>query len=317
MRPLPALLLLLAMLAGCTDDAPAPEEPVDDLSSTATTGLVRGVVLDETVTPVAGATVALRGANQTTTDADGRFGFSGLEPGTYFVEVRKPGHEEVQVSTTVAAGVDRPEALRVTLPRLAETLPYVLPIQVSGLINCEAMLVIVLETCDQGTGLAGSGQSQFFLPVDRRVPHAVQVELQWEATQATGSSMTLTFGACRDGEYCSPYQFGVNNLCQTWGPSVLWCRSDDRSVQRSGSGVGGDSVGQAGLGTGDAPGIAVAIGADCALCTPPATPQCGDACGVGLLLDQDFEVFVHVFYNFQPAEGWLFTTDGAHPVPER
>lgn len=308
-------LLLVVTLAGCSDADPEPAPALDDLASTPTTGLIRGVVLDETITPVADATVSLRGGNETVTDLDGRFGFGSLEPGTYFLAVQKPGHESVETSTTVVVGVDQPAVVKVTLPRLPETIPYILPIQVSGLINCEAMLVILLETCDQGTGLAGSGQSQFFLPVDQKVPHAVQVELQWDATQATGGSMTLTFGACPDGEYCSPYDFGVNNLCQTWGPSVLWCRSDQYTVERSGAGVGGDSVGQARLGIGDEPGIAIAVGADCAVCTPPGTPQCGDACGVGVILEQEFEIFAHVFYNFTPDEGWVFTEDGPHSPP--
>ena len=229
----------------------------------------------------------------------------------------KPGHAAVRVSATVAAGIDRPEAVRVSLPRLPETLPHVVATQVTGRIACEAMVVVLMETCDRGTGLAGSSQSRLFVPVDRRVPHAVQVEVEWTATQATGSSMTLTFGACRDGEYCSPYEFGVNTLCQTWGPSVLWCRSDHDAVTRSGGGVGGDPVGQTHLGTGDGPGIAVALGADCAACTPPDTPQCGDACGVGLVVEQDFDVYVHVFYNFLPDEGWVFVENGPHPVPER
>ncbi len=321
MRPTPVILILLsALLAGCSDsgESKADDAPVDDLQSTATTGVIRGIVLDETITPIAGVTVTIPSqANATSTsDAEGRFGFDGLEGGTYILEALKVGHQTVRATAKVVAGVDDPLTIKVTLPRLPETVPYIIPIHVNGLMNCEVLAVMLVESCDLDTGVAGDDTSQFFLPVDQRAPHAVQVELDWESTQQAGESLTLTFGAC-NGEYCSPYGIGTNMLCQTWGTSVLWCNVNQYTVQRSGEGAGGSSVGQTNLGVGASPGIALAIASDCAACTPPQTPQCGAACGVGLVLQQEFDAYTHVFYNFTPDEGWLFLEDGNHPVPDR
>ncbi len=322
MRPTPiVLLLVLALLAGCSDDkaSDTDSEPItDDLKSTATTGVIRGVILDETITPVEGVSVSIKGhRNATTTGPDGRFGFDGLEPGTYVLDASKPGHDQVQTTAKVLAGVSAPAILKITLPRLPETVPYILPIQVRGILNCEVLAGALLQSCDLDTGVAGEDTAQFFLPVDERVPHAVQVELDWESNQQAGDSLTMTFGSCTGGDYCSPYGIGTNMLCQTWGQSLLWCSVNQYSVVRSGKGAGGSTVGQTNLGVGSGPGIALAVGADCSLCTPAATPQCSDACGVGVVLQQEFDAYVHVFYNFTPEEGWLFVEDGPHPVPER
>jgi hypothetical protein len=57
------LLVISATLAGCADGAPlAPaDDPLDDLQldSTADTGIIRGVVVDETIAPSAGVVITL------------------------------------------------------------------------------------------------------------------------------------------------------------------------------------------------------------------------------------------------------------------
>ncbi len=105
-----ALLTVALLLAGCSD-APAvstdtPDGPAPPTATvTKTTGAISGVVVDVTVTPVAGATIAMKGAGKNTTaDANGGFLFEGLEPATYFLDVTAPGFGAVQVSATVVAG---------------------------------------------------------------------------------------------------------------------------------------------------------------------------------------------------------------------
>ncbi|MGB0652664.1 MAG: carboxypeptidase-like regulatory domain-containing protein [Thermoplasmatota archaeon] len=105
-------LLMAALLAGCADEpAPAEDEGalrVAEVKATKQAGAIGGVVVDDTIRPVVGATVTLRGAtiaNLTTqTDAVGQFAYEDLEPGTYFLDVQAEGHFRAQSSVTVAAG---------------------------------------------------------------------------------------------------------------------------------------------------------------------------------------------------------------------
>jgi hypothetical protein len=100
--------MLTAMLAGCSD-APATEPTssfdAPDATTTATTGGIRGVVIDPTITPVIGAAVMLDGTKVATeTDDAGGFAFSDVEPGIYFIAVQSDGHLSAQQSVEVTAG---------------------------------------------------------------------------------------------------------------------------------------------------------------------------------------------------------------------
>jgi hypothetical protein len=37
--------------------------------------------------------------------------------------------------------------------------------------------------------------------------------------------------------------------------------------------------------------------------------------GVGASYEQRFDLFTHVFYGFEPPEGWRFSADGVPPIP--
>src|SRR5687767_7887744 len=104
-----AMLPLLSLaLAGCSGDAGdpsgegVPEGAFDgvDAEATAQTGVIRGIVIDEAITPLADAAVTIPVPGQkplsATTTESGAFAFGGLAPGTYFVKVSKPGYQEAQ-----------------------------------------------------------------------------------------------------------------------------------------------------------------------------------------------------------------------------
>jgi hypothetical protein len=88
-------LLAAALLAGCSGSNPSDKsstEPTFDdlgLQATSSTGVIRGVVVDDAIRPVAGATVSLTGEStgETVSTAAGTFGFDALAPGTYFLKV--------------------------------------------------------------------------------------------------------------------------------------------------------------------------------------------------------------------------------------
>src|SRR3954471_7065827 len=98
-----AILLSGTLLAGCTGGAKgkansgATADFTDlGLEATASTGIIRGIVVDDAIRPLANATVGLQladGKTQNTTSAkDGVFGFDGLAPATYFLHITKLGY---------------------------------------------------------------------------------------------------------------------------------------------------------------------------------------------------------------------------------
>src|SRR5688572_25608227 len=93
-------MALMLFLAGCSgsadsDDADQPPAPGDDafkgLVATDTTGVIRGIVVDQTIRPLGGAlvetTVPEKGKVSATSLEDGSFGFDKLPEGTYFLRV--------------------------------------------------------------------------------------------------------------------------------------------------------------------------------------------------------------------------------------
>src|SRR5919108_5926815 len=123
--------------AGCTGnaataskDALVPGAGFDGLGleATKTTGVIRGLVVDEAIAPLAGAAVTATGAGVTglelVTGDDGLFGFDGLDPGVYFLQASKPGYQNVQVDVEVVAGEDKPAPERLILLADPTTAPF-------------------------------------------------------------------------------------------------------------------------------------------------------------------------------------------------
>lgn len=94
-----APLLALAMIAGSV------------FAQSGTTG-INGTVVDQAAAVVPGATVTISNpatglTRTTTTNANGRFNFTGIPPATYRLEIEAPGFKKV-VSSSVQALVDSP-----------------------------------------------------------------------------------------------------------------------------------------------------------------------------------------------------------------
>jgi hypothetical protein len=78
MRTTVFILLPLVLVAGCNGD----------------TGTLTGVVTDDYDAPVAGAVIVLDGTDyEATTDSDGRYTITGIEPGSYTVTGTAPGYD--------------------------------------------------------------------------------------------------------------------------------------------------------------------------------------------------------------------------------
>jgi hypothetical protein len=315
----PAVLALLGslLLAGCSGGGADPDPALDadfedlGLEATSTTGVIRGIVVDDAIKPVAGATVTLSGgAGTATTDEGGLFGFDDLPAQTYFLQVEKAGYRPTQQSADVVAGVAEPPIVKVLLQADASTLPYVVQHLYRGYIQCSfkvANIVFDAQSCDPAglTGLSTNDDSSPWFAVTAK-PTYYQSEMQWETTQATGAGLVTIQLACDEGD-CG--ETDTNRLCNVRGHSPLTCRVTlNESSDGGEGGGGGHGIDESGLGS-DLMGYTVSMYANCFECIP------GTVLGLGVVLEQKFEVYNHLFYQYQPPEGWSFLVDGAPPSP--
>lgn len=308
MRSLPVLLAILSLsLAGCSSGGGSdpdtqeaePEPDFGGVQATATTGVIRGVVVDEAIRPLANVNVSLTdsGRSVLTTD-NGAFGFDGLEPGTYFVQAVKLGFGTVQQSVEVQAGVDEPPIAKMVLPANPSTAPYFEAYSYDAFITCGAAIVATSVGCntfpDVGEAL---GDRVYFRFEFTSLPMWTQGELVWEQTQPAGGAMIW--------EIVDPNYPGApqpHTGYRETGPSPALAYINTTVLKDSEEWAVGDA--------GEGNGVQYRIFAG-------PHPTCtGVGFGCGITLNQKMTGYIHHFYNFAPTEGWRFYYDGDPKVPE-
>lgn len=304
MRPvLVALASLLTFLAGCTGDpggGPEAQAIVDDsefedYQATSTTGVIRGVVIDDAVRPLAGAEIRLNlgdGARNATSTDSGAFGFADLEPGTYFMEVSKPGYGSVQHSAEVVAGVDEPELLKVVLTIDPDAQPYFSVVNWNGFIECSFRVAVPGVTSLGVNACNGVGNQDVNFPLAPMdaIPDLVQGELVWDSTQPVGSGLSFVVGppSCVDIKYA-----------RADGESPLVIKLDTPTLlNESAEALDDGFVPEDGI------------------CFRAFSYVASESAGtLGLVTSQQFDAYFHVFYNMLPPDGWQFSVDGNPPLP--
>ena len=305
-----AFLMLAATLAGCSGgdadaQAPAEADAFGDLGLKAseTTGILLGVVVDETIKPLAGADVQVDlpagGSRNATTDGEGRFAFGALEPGTYLVRAALLNYAPAQASADVVAGVDQPAILKVQLARLYSQEPYSVPLKFEGFIQCGYSISGVMSslcmndythfvgpyTCPECEHLLDRRSADF--AIDAGWQTAV-FELTWDpTTQGTSPNMRLVishFPRPASHWYCG----GV-------GPDPVVVRMELGVVCEDQQDTP-DLVPPEGLPNMHMFAATAANGA-------PASA----------VVSQQFTVYTHVFYFGKPPEGWSFIAGDAPP----
>lgn len=316
---LSALIILAVSLAGCADGGSAPanvDETFNDFETPAPQdgkGLLRGVVIDASITPLADAKVTIKSTGaETTTNENGAFQFIDLDPGTYFLDITKVGYNKVQAQGTVVAGVKSPEIVRVQLELIPGTLPAFVPLQYDLFMSCGfklANFVFDAFYCDPtgAAGIAGQDDSEHVFELDRDdAPTHYQSEIIWEANQPASSGL-VTIQCNRDNTGCGS-GVGSDRICNVRGPSPLVCRVNNDMASASVPG-GGNNFTTIRNNEGWSPVFAVGLFSNCA-------GQCVlGAVGVGAAIDQEVKSYISIFYNFKPAEDWMFINDGEHPLP--
>ncbi len=141
MRVLVAAVVCFAFLAGCQGDASTDDEdllvPQEVKVDNRRLGAISGVIIDEAIRPIAGASIErtdVDGATKSTqSDKTGRFVMEDLEPGLYFLTVRAESHLNAQQAVEVLAGkVSKP---KIVLNRDATTQPYQETVALNGILR--------------------------------------------------------------------------------------------------------------------------------------------------------------------------------------
>lgn len=299
MRSLVPLVAVVVALSGCTGGGQPPSQTelqaieALELEATATTGVIRGIVVDEAIRPIGGAEVTLRGATEavTATTEEGAFGFDGLEPGTYFLRVAKDGYTSVQQSADVVAGVAEPAPVKVLLPRLSGYLPYASERVYDGFVECTTSFLVL---CGLPNLLTGEN-----LTNDRYTwtwffePNATlaQFEMAWQSSQSLTPTMYFEMepdGDCDDGFFN-----------RTEGPSPIYATLNATQIE-------------------DGP-----LDQECGIYfslfsghNEPLPRQPVTGWGIGVTLQQRFAMYGHAFYDFLPPAGWRFSVDGSPSAPD-
>jgi hypothetical protein len=288
-------LLAMALLAGCSNapkDAKSADGPSFDdlgLQATSSTGVIRGVVVDDAIRPVAGAKVTLAGdaPQEQVTTAQGTFGFDGLAAATYFLKVHKAGFADAQQSADVVAGVADPPAVKIQLLADASSAPYYETYVFDGFIECSGTFVVVGAAVCSFPDLVADNLTQDNFGVYyqlSKTPTWMQSEMVWQSTQTLGGSMNLQYAwDCGETLLCEHEVSGVS-------PLLLTANADDVAKVNGGDYSDPVFVRAFNEGMTESNGL------------------------VGATVEQKFTIYTHVFYGYQPTEGWHFSS--GDPVPQ-
>ncbi len=308
-----AALLVAALVAGCTDDtAPAAEEePLEfpELEVTETTGAIRGIVIDETVRPIAGATVTLTGPGiSTTSDEMGRFGFSNVEAGPHFLRVEHALHQAAQTSVDVVAGVNNPSPIKLLMVRLFEQDPYVANHKFDGFFECsQAGLLIIYSSsnCVTDYTRAATGPPGLAQPLDNvtnqaREWHAdvsagwaaLTFEMVWEpSSSGTSGFMGLVVSTYK------PDREGTHWFANVGSSSPLWLQINATEEHPTASGVEPSQIPEEGIQD-------MSFFASVRQDNWPVP---------AVAVEQDFQLFLTMFHYLPPPPGWSFVN--GDPLP--
>ena len=301
-----AAMLAAGCLGGSADDGGGT-----DLA--ATLGILRGVVVDEAIRPLAGANIRVDLADGTlrnaTTGDDGLWAFADLPAGAYVVRTLRAGYLEERTFANVTAGVADPPAVRIVLLVDQRVVAAIDAYLFDGYLQCSVTAVAARQACDAdeavqpacglGGGCPANLTEDAFMAVHtlgRAGMAYIQSEVVWDPSTSLGASLGAV-PAARDATGALQDYAGVE------GPSPLIVPFPGDVANALAIGNGRDYALR--VFSGYAEGTA-----------PPCLPSpAGCQWGVGATLQQRFTVVTHVFYGFVPPDGWQFGRDGLPPVP--
>lgn len=310
--------LLGALLAGCTGPADGAGAEGPDFSglgldATATTGLIRGIVVDDAIRPVAGANITLTPGDLTArTTANGTFGFDGLAPGTYFVAGERFGYTAAQSSVEVVAGVAEPPIVRVLVSLVPGLQPYVEALSYNGFMQLGAAIGITSVGTTTLQGTVGEDTTIWTINYTQ-VPQWAQGELMWTHNQPAGGMLIWEMVVGGTNEWKGYRETAVSPALAYWNTTVL--QAEAENVTDNGIAYRYFGGAHPALAPHDAGGPFPP--ADQCPTIPTVVLGNRNPCrfGFGLTTQQSADAFIHSFFNFAPPAGWRFTVDGQPEVP--
>ena len=316
MRGLVFLVAAAFLLAGCSAGGSDPVVTAEgngvdfsdvEVQVSASTGAIRGVVVDEAIRPIAKAKVAVSaaGVNKTgDTDEGGRFAFSGLKPGTYFIRAEHLLYEAVQVSAEVAAGVE-PAITKVQMKAKFDQKPFHQQMKFQGFIACGYQAVLLTAPCvtdystvacaggcvpeahDTLTGIQGDHRA-INTTVDAQW-QTIVMEMTWEPNgQGTSDEMGMLLSY--DQRTASEWFGNVE------GPRPLMLRFETGAKHPSSQGT-------------KRPMVEVEGAQDLLILGSIK----GSQEDVGVNVNQDFTIIQTNFYNAKPPADWSFIRGDPFP----
>lgn len=290
---------LAAALGGCVaEDGPTAALPSEEAPAPARVLAIEGLVQTGSFAPLADALVAMREpARNTTTDADGRFRFADVAPGTYILDFALPGFENATLRATVT---DADIALDVRLRQIDAIEAHEERVHFAGHLACAAEYIIISGGCD---AVVSSDQTLGLDPVfDGNSTFEVDLGPGWR---------TMVVDVVFDGSE----QPGLDGL----RTSVAGVRADRelQDYEQYGRFHGAESYtfriepgGTYEDGVAPVPINATTMRLDVlphshgwhAVCVPPEDGTC--FLGVGAGLDVVFDVYVTAFYGEPAPEGF-------------
>lgn len=294
------LLLVLATLAGCTDDPPAPAEALDPMPWS-------GKVQTLAFNPIVGATVTVDHpsavlddgtmeawtVSETATDANGDFSLQ-LPPGAWNWTVTHPEFQNATGQVVPNGTLD------LTMTPLNVIVPYQKAYPFEGSIECALEVLIITPSCDTLIQYAGeeAGISPPELMTDNSV-FEIAFEEDW-ATAVLDIQFDIAdhpgFAGMRVSTYAadaSAELFNYELITQEWSPESFSVRLEPETD------YGHEAIAPAGAGGMRFEFFPHGHGDD-TICTPDGTCFLG----VGASARFEFDVVATVFYHEAAPEGW-------------
>ena len=324
-RWLPLACVVALALAGCTSGEPeaqsseGPEPDFGGVQATETTGIIRGVVVDEAIRPIQGVNVSVVQPPRTAvTDDQGAFAFDGLEPGTYFLNASKFGFTTVQTSAEVVAGEDEPPIVKMSLAAIASQQPYVDTYSFTGFLSFGASIGITSVGTTIYPILSDTlGDNSIWTIQFDQVPFWAQGELVWEHNQPAGGMLIWEMVKGNSNDWRGYRETAVSPALAYWNTTVL--AAEGENVTDPEQGIAYRFFGGPHPMLAPGGGIVPERDSGHPVCTTFPTVVLGDrslcSFGYGTTTQQRADAYIHNFYNFVPAEGWRFTVDGDPVVP--
>jgi hypothetical protein len=332
--PLASALAVVALLAaGCADTIDAAGEAPD-------LGALRGVVVDQAIRPIAGATVLASSGGverNATSDEDGLFNFTGLAAGLYVLTVSKAFYSTQQLTAQVHAGGE-PPVVKVELVLETGILPFASATKWDGFIECSASIgnwcgivnlypCIALQQLGQPCSPTTSDRSfnflkEFFLDL-QRIPDWVQTEAYWESTQSVSESLAIRYAATNQSEW-DQFSYGPV-LASVHGTSPLVAGVPGPGAVDGGYLANSTTLKESGLGLDRGLTTELFHGApnglprepEDLLCIPenPVANGCWSNSWAGFAANQRISIVYLAFYGYTPPEGWSLAASGEIPPP--